>query len=308
MSRSHPPTLITLTRQAIKRHHLIQQGDVVLVAISGGPDSTALLHVLSLLREKLGFQLVAHGVDHGLRSEAQQELDQAARVAAHLSILFDRTRLSVQPGGNLQARARKARFQALMDAASRMQANCIATAHHATDRAETVLLRLLQGAGPKGLAVLPPRSGYLIRPFLYASRLDIEAHVRRHQLPVSRDPSNQNPRFLRTRVRYHILPLLQSLNPQIEQHLCHLAEDLTQLFMPSDLVPSLPEFTDRTGTPFRSLPRTTRKALQHLLQTRSTTMRIALSKGSVAFYDKERNQIMVEHPEKNIVELYPSKG
>src|SRR5688572_20374575 len=156
MPRSHPPSLVTLVRRTLREEcgPLAQRS--VLAAVSGGGDSQAMLSVLARLAPELGFRLAAHGVDHGLRSEAAAELDVAEALATKLGGPFSRTRLQLERGSNLQARAREARYAALRDVARSSEA-LIATAHHATDRAETVLLRLLRGAGPRGLAVLAPR-------------------------------------------------------------------------------------------------------------------------------------------------------
>jgi tRNA(Ile)-lysidine synthase len=224
MPRSHPPTLITLARAALTQHDLAPRGARVLVAVSGGPDSMALLHVLSLLRHKVGFGLFAHGVDHGLRPDSGSELDLAESLARSLSVPFGRSRVFVAPGGNLQARARDARWGALRAAASQVGADRIATGHHADDRAETLLIRLLRGTGPGGLAVLPPRDGDRVRPLYCARRADVQAHVSRHHIPYAADPSNRDPRFLRTRVRHELLPLLERLSPRVVEHLCRLAD------------------------------------------------------------------------------------
>ena len=227
MPRTHPPTLITLTRAALREARggpLIPRGASVLVAVSGGPDSMALLHVLALLRARLAFGLFAHGVDHGLRPAASAELDLAADLARSLEVPFSRSRVSLPPGGNLQARARTVRWEALRTAASRTGADRIATGHHADDRAETVLMRILRGTGPRGLAALPPVDGDRIRPFYRARRADIDAHVARHALPHAIDPSNRDPRFLRSRVRHEVLPMLEGLSPRVVEHLCALAD------------------------------------------------------------------------------------
>jgi tRNA(Ile)-lysidine synthase len=226
LARSHPPTLITLVSRGLREECGVTRGTRVLHALSGGGDSTALLHVLALLAKKQGFCLVAHGVDHGLRAEAAAELDQAQALCASLGIEFSRSVLALSGGGNLQARARDARRAALCAAADAASAELIATAHHADDRAETVLLRLLRGSGPNGLAVLPPRAGRWIRPQCRARKADVVAHLTRHRLAFADDPSNQNRRFLRTRVRHELLPLLEQLSPQIVQHLCALADAL----------------------------------------------------------------------------------
>jgi tRNA(Ile)-lysidine synthase len=205
---------------------LVPRGSTLLVAVSGGPDSMALLHVLAILRERLAFGLFAHGVDHGLRAEASAELDDAETFARALDVPFDRTRVVVEPGGNLQARARGARWTALEKAAAKHAADRIATGHHADDRAETVMMRLLRGRSRvDNLAVLAPLSGNRIRPMAHARRFDIDAHIARHRVPYAVDPSNSDPRFLRVRVRSEVLPALEQLSPRIVEHLCALADD-----------------------------------------------------------------------------------
>jgi tRNA(Ile)-lysidine synthase len=226
MARSHPPTLLTIVSRTLREECQVRRGTRILLALSGGSDSMALLHVLAVLGKKQGFFLAAHGVDHGLRPEAGSELDRAAARCAELGVAFSRTVLAVASGGNLQARAREARRTALCTAAQTAGAELIATAHHADDRAETVLIRLLRGAGPRGLAVLPPRTGLWIRPLCRARKSDVLLHLERHALAYAEDPSNVNPRFLRTRVRHELMPLLEQLSPQIMGHLCALADAL----------------------------------------------------------------------------------
>jgi tRNA(Ile)-lysidine synthase len=284
MPSTHPPALLTITARTVRDSALFARGDRVLVAVSGGPDSMALLHVLALLRDKLGHTLVAHGVDHGLREAATGELDLAADFARRLGVPFARTRVTVAGGGNLQARARTARYQALRAAASSASASAIATAHHRDDRAETVLLRLLRGSGPRGLAVLPPRASDLVRPFIHASRAAIDAHVARHGIPFSTDPSNRDPRFLRTRVRHELLPLLRALSPAIDDHLCALADQLV-----TELAPA-----NEALAPLSALPRASRQALESLARTRSPRARVALKSGLVARWDTQSGAVAVE--------------
>lgn len=279
MSRSHPPTLLTVALRTITDEKLFSSGDRVLVAVSGGPDSMALLHVLATLRRDVGHVLFAHGVDHGLRSEAEAELDVAAEFARRLEIPFERTKVEVAKGGNLQARARKVRYDALEEAARRVSASVIATGHHADDRAETVLLRLLRGSGPSGLAALPPRSSPSepsslprIRPLLRATHESILAHVERHAIPHANDPSNGDARYLRARVRTELLPLLRALSPNIVEHLCALADQL--------------QATRGEATHIYPLPRATQNALAALQGTRSRKARIQLPGGLVATYDQ----------------------
>jgi tRNA(Ile)-lysidine synthase len=226
MARSHPPSLVTVATRTLREDCALPRGARVLAAVSGGPDSMALLDVLARLGAKLGFELIAHGVDHGLRAGASGELDLAASHARSLGVVFERTVVHVAPGGNLQARARNARYAALEAAARSAGAGFIATAHHADDRAETVLLRLLRGAGPRGLAVLPARAGNRVRPLIRARRSDVLLHLGRHHVPSAEDPSNRDRRHARVRVREEVLPLLAELSPGIVEHLNALADAL----------------------------------------------------------------------------------
>jgi tRNA(Ile)-lysidine synthase len=232
--RSHPPTLLTLVGRALREECAVERGACVVVAVSGGPDSMALLHALSRVQGDFGLSLVACGVDHGLRSEAGQELALAADFAASVGVEFIRRSVCVAPGGNLQARARTARWSELEAVRLQVGAAFIATGHHLDDRAETVLLRLLGGATPRALGVLPGRDGVRLRPLIRATRSDILAHLGRHGVPFAEDPSNRDPRFLRTRVRDELLPLLASMNPRIVEHLATLADEILAAEIPPD--------------------------------------------------------------------------
>lgn len=231
MARSHPPSLTTVVRRTLSEECGALAERCVVAAVSGGGDSQAMLSVLARLAPELGFSLRAHGVDHGLRADASRELDVAQALAERLAVPFERTRLRLEHGGNLQARAREARYAALREAAAPHDA-LIATAHHATDRAETVLLRLLRGSGPRGLAVLAPRAHDVIRPLVRASKRDVLLHLERHHVEFAEDPSNADAAFLRVRVRREALPLLEQLSPQIVQHLNTLADALAGANLP----------------------------------------------------------------------------
>ena len=237
MTRKRPPTLLTLAHRVVRDHALFERGERVLCACSGGPDSNALLHVLALLRRRIGHEVIAAGVDHGLRAGARGELDLAASIAGELGIDMLRLEVDVNPGSNLQARARQARHAALQLAAAEHGAGTIALGHTADDRAETVIMRLLRGSGPAGLAVMPPQSpaiestpegdgSRLVRPLITSRRSDVLTHLKRHRVGFASDPSNRDKRFMRVRVRGEVMPLLEELSPSIVGHLCHLADKI----------------------------------------------------------------------------------
>jgi tRNA(Ile)-lysidine synthase len=223
--RSHPPALLRRTLRTLHEETSLRAGDRIVVAVSGGGDSTALLHVLARLAAELGVVLHAHGVDHGLRPAARDELALAAHLAASLGVAFSHSTLSLAAGGNLQARARAARYAELDRVADQIGARWVATGHHANDRAETVLLRILRGTSPRGLAVLPAASERRLRPFIRSPKSAILQHLERHALQHAHDPSNEHPRFLRTRVRRELLPLLEQLTPGAARHLNLLADE-----------------------------------------------------------------------------------
>jgi tRNA(Ile)-lysidine synthase len=271
MPRSHPPSLTTSVRRTLLEECGPLAGRAVLAAVSGGGDSQAMLSVLARLAPKLGFTLLAHGVDHGLRPEAAAELDLAEALASEHGVAFGRTRLTLGRGGNLQARAREARYAALREAGA-PHAALIATAHHADDRAETVLLRLLRGSGPRGLAVLEPRAHDVIRPLIRAGKADVLLHLERHGVDFAEDPSNRDDAFLRVRVRRELLPTLVHLSPQIVRHLNALADALRG----SDL----PDLPDLAGVEAASDGATLNRAqIREVLRAsrlgRSVTIRVA---------------------------------
>lgn len=286
MTRSHPPTLLSVVRRTLVEECDVTRGERILVAVSGGGDSAALLHALSKLAPELGVSLVAHGVDHGLRAEAAAELDLAATLAAGCGVPFERTSVCVAPGGNLQARARLARRQALERAAKACSASRIATAHHQDDRAETVLIRLLGGADPSGLAVLPPIAGVWIRPLIRTRKSAVLAHLRRHKIGFAEDPSNQDPRYLRVRVRRELLPLMQELSPGIVDHLTRLADDIAAVG-----ADSATQVLDGAGTQL-SLRRAHTQALRRALRL-GRPAKIRLSEDREIDVDPRSGQIRV---------------
>lgn len=245
----------------------------------------ALLSVLARVGPRAGLSILAHGVDHGLRPEAARELDLAEAFAAKIGVPFGRTHVAVPRGGNLQARARELRWRALADVAGRHDA-AIATAHHADDRAETVLMRLLRGAGARGLGVLPPRAHApetgaaggpavtVVRPLLRARRRDVLLHIERHGVPFATDPSNADPRYLRTAVRRDVLPLLGKLDPEIVRHLEAVADELACAAPGGN--------RDEWAS---ALPRATQEALAKLRTSRSRDARVWLPGGLVVSVD-----------------------
>jgi tRNA(Ile)-lysidine synthetase-like protein len=201
----------------------IGRGSVVLAGVSGGPDSTALLSVLASLAADLGFSLLACHVDHGIRPAAEREADLASvrDLCAGLGVPLDVrsvpeggcAREASEGGRSLEEVARRRRLALLAEAADAARAGFIALGHTRDDHRETVLMRALQGAGPRGLAGIAPRRGRFVRPLLGASRAEVMAHLAAEGLSARTDPSNADTRFLRNRVRRLLVPVLSRAVP-----------------------------------------------------------------------------------------------
>lgn len=223
-------------RRALTGECRCAPGTRLLVGCSGGPDSTALLLALAALREDLGLSLHAVYVHHGLRAEAEEEGAEVLRRAAVLAVPARMVRVQVPRGASRMAHARRVRYQALAAVAARENAQAVAVGHTRGDQAETVLLRLLGGAGLRGLGGMAPRrrlSGTevdLVRPLLGLDRAEVEAFLRESGPfgPPAEDPTNRDPRYLRTRLRHEILPLLRRERPDLDRHLYDLAAQLRQ--------------------------------------------------------------------------------
>jgi tRNA(Ile)-lysidine synthase len=213
-------------RASLHERALLRGVDSLLVACSGGPDSQVLLHVLAALRQEHGCRLLAVSVDHGLRADAERDVAVAGRLAAALELPFVALRVEVERGASRQAQARAARYRALLACAREQGAQAVAVGHTLDDQAETVLARLLRGTGVEGLAAIDPRrADGVVRPLIDAPRSLVRAYLAEHGLEFADDPSNADPRYLRTRIRERLLPALLAENPRLCEALSQLADD-----------------------------------------------------------------------------------
>jgi len=196
------------------------------LAVSGGPDSLALL---LLAAYAMPDEIAVFSVDHGLRAEAESEVALVKAVCVALDVPFTSARVTVM-AGNLQAKAREARYLALREWSHDNGIGAVATAHHADDQAETLLMRLARGSGLAGLAGvrawshLPDSEVPLIRPLLWARKPDLEGVVAAAGITPALDPSNANPAFDRVRVREHLAQNLWLDAEALANSAGHLAE------------------------------------------------------------------------------------
>ena len=212
--------LVAAVAQAMRGFACPARGEALIVGLSGGADSTALLDALAWLSRREGFRIVAAHFDHGLRSEsaadaeACQELCRGLGVTLRVGRADVRARASRDRAG-LEDAARRERYAFLRAVMRQDEAAAIAVAHTQDDQAETVLLRLVRGAGATGLGAMRPRTGDILRPLLRVSRAEVLGHLGNRGLSWREDPTNLDPAFLRNRVRHELLPFLARFNPGI---------------------------------------------------------------------------------------------
>ena len=203
-------------------------GGMILCAVSGGRDSVCLLHYLHSIADECGFSLAAGHYNHHMRSTAQRDEDFVRQLCAELKIPFyadgaDVCRVAEETGRGVEETGRALRYAYLEELADRIGAQRIATAHHMADQAETVLLNLVRGTGPEGLAGIPPVRGRLIRPLLNTPREEIELYLERNDLSCVEDETNENLRFSRNRLRRVVLPELEKINPALRRNIARTA-------------------------------------------------------------------------------------
>jgi tRNA(Ile)-lysidine synthase len=201
------------------------------VAVSGGPDSVALLSALVELSPRQRLQLTVLHVNHALRPEAEQEQQFVESLCQRwcLPCLVDKLHPRWKESG-IEAWARKERYRFFQQTKEQHGLDAVALAHTRDDQAETVLFRLLRGTGRRGLAGIPPqRDGWLIRPLLECSRQEVMAYLTAKRLLYVTDSSNTDLRYTRNKIRHVLLPLLErEFSPKIRPHLAQLAESLRQ--------------------------------------------------------------------------------
>lgn len=221
---------------ALRRYRMIPADGWLIVGVSGGADSLALLHVLVGLRERLGLRLQVVTIDHGVRGTASLE-DTAfvAQICADwkvpVKVVSVRAKLKAGSSAGIEAALRRLRYRVFADVAAQVGASTVAVAHQADDQVETVLMHLLRGSGLRGLSGMPwrgPLPGQheqtLIRPLLGVTRAEIDAYCLEHDLQPRVDATNTDTAFLRNRLRHEALPFLRGLNPQLDRALIQLAD------------------------------------------------------------------------------------
>ncbi len=221
--------LVKQIQQVIQASSMVSKGDLLVVAVSGGVDSVALLDILCELRHRLGIRLHVAHYDHRMRSTSSNDALFVKNLAVQYSLSFS---LGQRKGAsNLKLsedKARQLRVDFLTAVALKLKASAVVTAHHQNDLAETVLMRVIRGTGLAGLRGVLPESSWgkvkVIRPLLSVSRSQLEQYIAVKGLTHVEDETNASMDFLRNRMRHELIPQLTTYNPNVVSALVNLAQ------------------------------------------------------------------------------------
>ncbi len=226
--------LVDFVENTLRQQEMVQPGQTVAAALSGGRDSVCLLHVLQQLSVKLSFKLMAVHVHHGLREEADADEAFCRKLCEDLGIELWTNRVDTPArvkadGESVEEAARNLRYAVFEELVKTGNVQRIALAHHQQDQAETVLLHMLRGSGLTGLCGMKAKRLPYIRPLLEVPAAEIDDYIKENALPHVEDSSNQDTAYRRNHIRHQLLPLLQrEYNPEIVRALAHMAVRLQE--------------------------------------------------------------------------------
>lgn len=216
-------------RELLARYDMLKSDDNVVAAVSGGADSMALLNALYNLRDELGITLYACHINHNLRgAESLRDEQFVRKFCRERGIELTVYSVEIKPDKHesVEERARKTRYECFESLCTGLNAK-LATAHTASDNAETVLINLLRGTGTKGLGGIPPIRGKIIRPLLRCTREDTERYCSEHEIHYVTDSTNLSDEYTRNKLRLKIIPQLKEFNPSLIEGISRMTEAVT---------------------------------------------------------------------------------
>ena len=222
------------TRQYIEKFDLLPMGSGVVIGLSGGADSVALLEVLCSLQQERGLRLAAVHVHHGIRRNAQEDVEFCRELCMEKKVDFfceyvDVPEMAKVQGLSEEEAGRNARYHIFEEYRGKLQMDIIAVAHHQNDQAETILFQLFRGSGLRGMSGMQPKRGNIIRPLLGVSRKEIEEYLCDKQKTYVTDETNACDQYSRNKIRHHVLPLAEEISFGAAGHMSQTAGQLREI-------------------------------------------------------------------------------
>ena len=218
--------IIKRIEKFIKEEKLIEPGEKVLLAVSGGIDSMVMLHLLKTLSKELNFNIYVAHLDHAIRKNSERDANFVRRICRewNLECTVERRKVERGKGESLEEAARRVRYGFLREVKEKVGAKKIATAHHMLDLVETMIYRILRGVGPLSLYSIRAKEKDLIRPLLILKREEIEMYAKEKGVPFVQDETNFDLTIRRNYIRHRVIPIMRTVNPSLEESFCRLSE------------------------------------------------------------------------------------
>ena len=270
----------------ILKHQLIKSHQTLLVAVSGGPDSIALLHYLCVLRKTIPIRLIALSVNHNLRGkEAEEDVRYVEEVCENWDVEFVGTSVDVnaykeETGKGIQEAARDLRYHFFEEMMHAHEADALAMGHHGDDQAETIMMQMVRSARPEavqGIPVARPFAcGRIIRPFLCISKDQINSYLQKHDLEARIDPSNEETEYTRNAFRHYVLPFMKERNPRFHQHMqawservrnerAYINEEAQKVLETVHFSSNVEKFVQFSNQTFKTFPLALQRTAFHLI-------------------------------------------
>jgi tRNA(Ile)-lysidine synthase len=221
-------------KRFIEKYHMLSEGAGILVGLSGGADSVALLEVLCDLQESWKLRIAALHVHHGVRQEAWQDVEFCKHLCEEKGVVFyyeyaDVPKLAEEWGISVEEAGRKVRYKLFEEYRQKLQFDLIAVAHHQNDQAETMLFQLFRGSGLRGMAGIPMQRGCIVRPLAGVSRKEIEEYLESRRQDFVVDATNLTDIYTRNKIRQHMLPLAEEIAPGAIANMNRTAAQLREI-------------------------------------------------------------------------------